>query len=111
MTPKSKSKQNMKHYLFAIAVILHVQPHAASSQCTDSLTVAQSNHYLLIGAQAREQLAICREYRKLDSAHITKLQNENKDLVKRINDDAYKMHNLTRICVGLSVLVVIFGIL
>ena len=92
-------------------VILHAQPHAALSQCTDSLIVAQSNHYLLIGAQAREQLKICREYRKLDSAHITNLQSENKELVKRINNDAFKMRNFTRICIGLSALVIIFGIL
>lgn len=88
-----------------------MQPHAASSQCTDSLTVAQSNHYLLIGAQAREQLAICREYRELDSAHITKLQNENQSLVKRINDDAYKISTLQRICIGLGVLSLLFAIL
>lgn len=49
---------------------LAAQQPDAYSQCTDSSTRAASNYYLLKGAEAREQLALCREYRKVDSAVI-----------------------------------------
>lgn len=73
----------MKRFILCLLVTLAAQQPAAYSQCTDSLTRAESNYYLLKGAEAREQLALCREYRKVDSAVIaeqdkiqTKLLNE-----------------------------------
>ena len=72
--------------------ILLAAPRFAYSQCTDSSTAAQSNYYLLKGAEAREQLALCREYRKVDAEVIAqqdKIQAKLLDeLVKR--DDKYK---------------------
>lgn len=82
----------MKHFIFVIAVILLASPHAVYSQCTDSSTASASNYYLLKGAEAREQLALCREYRKIDAEVIQqqdKIQAKLLDeLVKR--DDKYK---------------------
>ena len=77
---------------FLLLAILLVAPRFAYSQCTDSSTAAQSNYYLLKGAEAREQLALCREYRKVDAEVIAqqdKIQAKLLDeLVKR--DDKYK---------------------
>ena len=67
-------------------------PRYALSQCTDSSTAAANNYYLLKGAEAREQLALCREYRKVDTEVIEqqdKIQAKLLDeLAKR--DDKYK---------------------
>jgi hypothetical protein len=77
---------------FLLLAILLAAPRFALSQCTDSSTAAQSNYYLLKGAEAREQLALCREYRKVDAEVIAqqdKIQAKLLDeLVKR--DDKYK---------------------
>ena len=73
-------------------VILLAAPHCALSQCTDSSTVSANNYYLLKGAEARENLALCVEYRKVDAEVIAqqdKIQAKLLDeLVKR--DDKYK---------------------
>ena len=42
---------------FLLLAILLAAPRYASSQCTDSSIVAQSNYYLLKGAEARELVA------------------------------------------------------
>ena len=60
----------MKRFILPLLVILLASPHVVYSQCTDSSTVAQINLYLLKGAEARERLNICREYRRIDSAII-----------------------------------------
>jgi hypothetical protein len=77
---------------FLLLAILLAAPRFAYSQCIDSSTAAQSNYYLLKGAEAREQLALCREYRKIDAEVIAqqdKIQAKLLDeLVKR--DDKYK---------------------
>jgi hypothetical protein len=77
---------------FLLLAILLAAPRFAYSQCIDSSTAAQSNYYLLKGAEAREQLALCREYRKVDAEVIAqqdKIQAKLLDeLVKR--DDKYK---------------------
>jgi hypothetical protein len=82
----------MTRFTFLLLVILAVAPHCAYSQCTDSSTVSASNYYLLKGAEARENLALCREYRKVDAEVIAqqdKIQAKLLDeLVKR--DDKYK---------------------
>jgi hypothetical protein len=82
----------MTRFTFLLLVILLAAPHCAYSQCTDSSTVSANNYYLLKGAEAREQLALCREYRKIDAEVIAqqdKIQAKLLDeLVKR--DDKYK---------------------
>ncbi len=60
----------MTRFILALLVTLVAAPRCGLSQCTDSSTVAASNYYLIKGAEAREQLALCREYRKIDSAVI-----------------------------------------
>ena len=82
----------MTRFTFLLLVTLLAAPRFAYSQCIDSSTAAQSNYYLLKGAEAREQLALCREYRKVDAEVIQqqdKIQAKLLDeLVKR--DDKYK---------------------
>jgi hypothetical protein len=82
----------MTRFTFLLLVILLAAPHCAYSQCTDSSTLSANNYYLLKGAEAREQLALCREYRKVDAEVIAqqdKIQTKLLDeLVKR--DDKYK---------------------
>ena len=78
--------------IFLSLAILLAAPHCALSQCTDSSTVSANNYYLLKGAEARENLALCVEYRKVDAEVIAqqdKIQTKLLDeLVKR--DDKYK---------------------
>jgi hypothetical protein len=82
----------MTRFTFLLLVILAAAPRFAYSQCTDSSTLSANNYYLLKGAEAREQLALCREYRKVDAEVIAqqdKIQAKLLDeLVKR--DDKYK---------------------
>ena len=82
----------MTRFIYLLMAILAVAPRYALSQCTDSSTAAANNYYLLKGAEAREQLALCREYRKVDAEVIQqqdKIQAKLLDeLVKR--DDKYK---------------------
>lgn len=78
--------------ILLLMVILLAAPHCALSQCTDSSTLSANNYYLLKGAEARENLALCIEYRKIDAEVIAqqdKIQEKLLDeLVKR--DDKYK---------------------
>ena len=82
----------MTRFIYLLLVILLAAPHCALSQCTDSSTVSANNYYLLKGAEARENLALCIEYRKVDAEVIAqqdKIQTKLLDeLVKR--DDKYK---------------------
>jgi hypothetical protein len=82
----------MTRFIYLLMVILLAAPHCALSQCTDSSTVSANNYYLLKGAEARENLALCIEYRKVDAEVIAqqdKIQTKLLDeLVKR--DDKYK---------------------
>lgn len=82
----------MTRYIYLLLVILLAAPRCASSQCTDSSTLSANNLYLLKGAEAREQLALCKEYRKIDAEVIQqqdKIQAKLLDeLAKR--DDKYK---------------------
>ena len=73
-------------------VILLAVPHCALSQCTDSSTVAATNLYLLKGAEAREQLALCREYRKIDAEVIQQQDKIQAKLLDELQkrDDKYK---------------------
>ncbi len=66
----ASSIKNMTRYIYLLLAILAAAPRYGLSQCTDSSTLAASNYYLIKGAEARENLALCREYRKIDSAVI-----------------------------------------
>ncbi len=67
-------------------------PRFALSQCTDSSTAAANNYYLLKGAEAREQLALCREYRKVDTEVIQQQDKIQAKLLDELQkrDDKYK---------------------
>jgi hypothetical protein len=69
-----------------------VAPRFALSQCTDSSTAAANNYYLLKGAEAREQLALCREYRKVDTEVIQQQDKIQAKLLDELQkrDDKYK---------------------
>ena len=99
----------MKHFLWLIVAIQVATPHAGSSQCIDSLTVAESNHYLIVGAKAREDLALCREYRKLDSeviAHHEKIQNKLLDELQKRDDRFIRLRKIT-IVMGIAIIIFI----
>jgi hypothetical protein len=75
-----------------LLAILAVAPRFALSQCTDSSTAAANNYYLLKGAEAREQLALCREYRKVDTEVIQQQDKIQAKLLDELQkrDDKYK---------------------
>ncbi len=83
-------------------------PRFALSQCTDSSTAAANNYYLLKGAEAREQLALCREYRKVDTEVIQQQDKIQAKLLDELQkrDERYK--KLKRITTGLAVALLLF---
>jgi hypothetical protein len=107
------TKQNGKFKLNTILctvlfmAILLATPRAIYSQCTDSSTRSDINLYLLKGAEAREQLNLCRQFRAVDSSIIATqrraIQTQSDDLghVKRVN------RSLRVACVVLAVLFLI----
>jgi hypothetical protein len=100
----------MTRSTFLLLVILLAAPRYALSQCTDSSTVSANNYYLIKGAEARENLALCVEYRKIDAEVIAqqdKIQAKLLDeLVKR--DDKYKrLRNATYALAALFLLTLI----
>jgi hypothetical protein len=98
----------MTRSILALLVTLAALQPCAYSQCTDSATVAASNYYLLKGAQAREDLALCIEYRKIDAEVIAqqdKIQSKLLDELQK-RDERYK--KLKRITTGLAVALLLF---
>lgn len=88
----------MTRFTLALLVILLAAPHCALSQCTDSSTVAASNYYLIKGAEARENLALCREYRKIDSAVIEtqgRMQEKLLNEIKKRDDKYIRLRRIT----------------
>lgn len=88
----------MTRFILALLVILVAAPHCALSQCTDSSTVAANNLYLLKGAEAREQLALCREYRKVDAEVIEqqeRIQNKLLDELQKRDQKYYRLRSAT----------------
>ena len=95
MTPCIKSngkyKQNTILCLSLFMAILLATPRLSYSQCTDSSTRSDINFYLLKGAEAREQLNLCRQFRAVDSSIIVTqrraMQTQADELghVKRVN--------------------------
>lgn len=100
----------MKHFILSIAAILIAIQQNASSQCIDSLTVAESNLYLIKGAEARENLALCREYRKIDKEVIDQHERIQIKLLDELQkrDDKYKRLKKTTLAIGVALLIFIF---
>lgn len=101
----------MIRYSFIMWVILLVVPQEASSQCTDSLTVAESNFYLIKGAQAREQLALCREFRKVDQEVIAQQEKIQNKLLEEIQKRGQKYNRLKLVTYSISALFILSLIL
>jgi hypothetical protein len=82
----------MTRFTFLLLVILLAAPHCAYSQCTDSSTLSANNYYLLKGAEARENLALCIEYRKVDAEVIAQQDKIQAKLLDELQkrDDKYK---------------------
>lgn len=96
----------MKRFILCLLVTLAAQQPAAYSQCTDSLTLAASNYYLLKGSEAREQLALCREYRKVDSAVIAeqdKIQSKLLDELQQRDKLVTRFKNLCTILAAATI--------
>ena len=101
----------MTRFTFLILVILLAVPQSALSQCTDSSTVVANNYYLIKGAEARENLALCREFRKVDSAVIAQQDKIQAKLLDRIQATSKEVIKWQRVSIGLSLLTLIFAIL
>ena len=98
-------------YIWLLVVTLLAAPRCAYSQCTDSSTVAASNLYLIKGAEARENLALCREFRKVDSAVIAQQGKIEAKLLDRIQATDKQVTKWKRLTFGVSLLTLIFAIL
>ena len=98
-------------YIWLLVGILVVAPRCAYSQCTDSSIVAASNLYLIKGAEARENLALCREFRKVDSAVIAQQGKIEAKLLDRIQATDKQVTKWKRLTFGVSLLTLIFAIL
>ena len=104
----------MKNTILYIWLLVGIQvaaPRVALSQCTDSSTVAASNLYLIKGAEARENLALCREFRKVDSAVIAQQGKIEAKLLDRIQATDKQVTKWKRLTFGISLLTLIFAIL
>ena len=103
--------KNTTRFTLLCMVTLLAAPRCAYSQCTDSLTVAASNLYLIKGAEARENLALCREFRKVDSAVIAQQGKIEAKLLDRIQATDKQVTKWKRLTFGVSLLTLIFAIL
>ena len=101
----------MTRFTLLCMVTLLAAPRCAYSQCTDSSTVAASNLYLIKGAEARENLALCREFRKVDSAVIAQQGKIEAKLLDRIQAADKQVTKWKRLTFGVSLLTLIFAIL
>ncbi len=97
----------MTRFIYLLLAILAVAPRFALSQCTDSSTAAANNYYLLKGAEAREQLALCREYRKIDAEVIEQQEKIQSKLLNELQkrDNNYK--RLRSVTYGIGVLLLL----
>ena len=97
----------MKRFRLCLLVTLAAQQPAAYCQCTDSSTLAASNYYLLKGAEAREQLALCREYRKIDSAVIAEQDKIQSKLLDELQDRDKKVTRFKNLCTILAAVTIV----
>jgi hypothetical protein len=103
--------KNMTRFTLLLLATLLAAPRVGLSQCTDSSTVAASNLYLIKGAEARENLALCREFRKVDSAVIAQQSKIEAKLLERIQATDKAVTKWKRLTFGISLLTLIFAIL
>jgi len=82
--------------IFLSLAILLAAPHCALSQCIDSSTLSANNYYLLKGAEARENLAICREQLKIDAEVIAQQDKIQAKLLDELQKRDQKYHRLRR---------------
>lgn len=94
----------MKHFILVLLVILAASQRAALSQCTDSSTVSQINLYLLKGAEARERLNVCREYRRTDSVVIVQ---QRAALQATEQHHKKQLTTYRAVCIALAVLLIL----
>ena len=97
----------MKRFILCLLVTLAAQQPAAYCQCTDSSTLAARNYYLLKGAEAREQLALCREYRKIDSAVIAEQDKIQFKLLDELQDRDKKVTRFKNLCTILAAVTIV----
>ena len=97
----------MKRFILLCTVTLVALQQGAYSQCTDSLTRAASNYYLLKGAEAREQLALCREYRKVDSAVIAEQDKIQTKLLDELQQRDKLLTRFKSLCSILAVATIV----
>ena len=86
----------MTRSIFLSLAILLAAPHCAYSQCTDSSTLSANNYYLLKGAEARENLALCVEYRKIDAEVIAQQDKIQAKLLDELQKRDIKYKRLRR---------------
>ena len=77
-------------------VILLAAPHYALSQCTDSSTLSANNYYLIKGAEARENLALCREQLKIDAEVIAQQDKIQAKLLDELQKRDKRYNRLRR---------------
>lgn len=97
----------MTRFILPFLVTLAALPHCALSQCTDSLTLAANNYYLIKGAEARENLALCIEFRKVDQEVIAqqeRIQNKLLDELQKRDQKYNKLKRITYAIVGAFIL-------
>ncbi len=87
----------MTRFIYLLLAILAVAPRYALSQCTDSSTLSANNYYLLKGAEARENLALCIEYRKVDAEVIAQQDKIQAKLLDELQKRDQKYHRLRRV--------------
>jgi hypothetical protein len=97
----------MRLSIFALLVTLVALPQGAYSQCIDSSTLGASNYYLLKGAEAREQLALCREYRKIDSAVIAEQDKIQSKLLDELQARDKKVTRFKNLCTILAAVTIV----
>lgn len=81
-----------------ICAILFILPIFCKAQliCIDSLTVKKANIYLIKGAKAREDLALYRSIRRVDSIYIDTLRSVNKTYLSQNAELLDKNTRLTK---------------
>lgn len=97
----------MKRFILCLLATLAAQQHAAYCQCIDSSTLAASNYYLLKGAEAREQLALCREFRKIDSAVIAEQDKIQSKLLDELQARDKKVTRFKNLCTILAAVTIV----
>ena len=100
----------MTRYIYLLLAILAAAPRYGLSQCTDSSTLAANNYYLIKGAEARENLALCREYRKIDSAVIEtqgRIQDKLLNEIKMRDDKYIRLRRVTYVIAAAFILTLI----